>query len=339
MAFELILEFMLLLTWTVLSDTPSNQKHFYFINFITSSEVLEQLFAIAALDFAPGLFNVLRAATPPTISWFKRLPTEAHLRWAVYAVVLEKANCRPKVYMGSGTHSRYGVSRRLNSYTHGTLLPHYVQKALENGYVISHKGLLCWSAIPTPASQPMIRLLFLILEATFAYLFWVMRTPRGGDFGMAHICPWNREDFEYDGLCSHCSLNEVIYGDFDLSAEELEAQAAELKKRRNAAEAVKRAKNRVHRRQWVKENSAAHKANKTYSCATCRTHLSSKVELDIHLKTRSHTEREENWQTKPLKCYPCYYATDRQDALDRHCKSKRHLKNVEEDPLSSSMLD
>ena len=80
--------------------------------------------------------------------------------------------------------------------------------------------------MPGPTFQPKLRIFFLLLEATFSYAFWTMRTPKN-DYGMSHICLWNREDLEYDGICSHCSLNEGVRGDFSLSPERLEAFAAE----------------------------------------------------------------------------------------------------------------
>jgi hypothetical protein len=48
-------------------------------------------------------------------------------------------------------------------------------------------------------------------------------------YGLVHLCPWNPEDFEYDGACSHNSIVEPVPGDFSLSKEELEKLAAEAK--------------------------------------------------------------------------------------------------------------
>ena len=49
---------------------------------------------------------------------------------------------------------------------------------------------------------------------------------------MGHICFLDRRKLEYDGLCSHVSLNEGIRGQFDMSAEELEVYAKEREKKR-----------------------------------------------------------------------------------------------------------
>lgn len=61
-----------------------------------------------------------------------------------------------------------------------------------------------------------------------------IRTP---NYYMVHICLWDRNTLENDGCCSHCTLNEGIHGDFDLSDEQREAQAIEKEKKRRALKA------------------------------------------------------------------------------------------------------
>ena len=138
-----ILQLVLLITWTVLSDTPLPQKNTLFTQFFTSKAVFEEIASTAFLVFAPNLFNVLRAAVPPTIQYFKTLPTETSNRWAIYLLVLEKSCCRPRIYIRSATDSYYGVHHRFGQYNTGDALPMYVKKALDEGYSIVHKGLLC----------------------------------------------------------------------------------------------------------------------------------------------------------------------------------------------------
>lgn len=86
MAFEAatILQLVLLITWTVLSDTPVTQKHTLFTQFFTSKAVLEEIASTASLVLAPNLFDVLQAAAPPTIQYFKSLPTETSSRWIIF---------------------------------------------------------------------------------------------------------------------------------------------------------------------------------------------------------------------------------------------------------------
>jgi hypothetical protein len=63
------LQFVLLVlaVWICLTDTPFNQKNTLFARFFPLLEDLEKVFSAASVFFAPGLFKVLEAATPPTI--------------------------------------------------------------------------------------------------------------------------------------------------------------------------------------------------------------------------------------------------------------------------------
>jgi hypothetical protein len=219
-------------TWTCLCDTPSWQKNSLFARFFTSQADLEEVASTASIAFAPGLFEVLQAATPPTVEFFKTLPTDTTaLRWGIYVIVFEKTGCRPIIYIGSGTNTYGGVRSRLKQYDDGFLLPRYVAKALDDGFDIVHKGLLCWIPKPTASNVPVQRLLFFALEATFTYMFWTLRA-RNRHYGMGHICLWDRKTLEYDECCSHCALNEGILGEFDLTPEQLEAQAIEKEEKR-----------------------------------------------------------------------------------------------------------
>ena len=60
-------------------------------------------------------------------------PNRPTLRWGVYAVVLEKPNCRPILYVGSGTNSSFEVAARFQHYDEREHLPQYVAKALFDG--------------------------------------------------------------------------------------------------------------------------------------------------------------------------------------------------------------
>lgn len=75
------------LLWKCLT-IPTKEKHAIFSRVLSSTNVVDQLLSSIALGFAPGLLEVLQASTPPTLSYFKGLPTESHKRWAVYLLVL-----------------------------------------------------------------------------------------------------------------------------------------------------------------------------------------------------------------------------------------------------------
>ena len=140
------------LLWTCLSTCPVMQKHPIFAAVLSTQTRLEELLSSATFNYAPGLFEVLRASTPSPISYLKTLPTESKRRWAVYLLVLERTGSRPLIYIGSGTEARNGVSTRLSCYDTNTLVPRHVSRALKQGYTISNKGLVCWTPIP-PASM------------------------------------------------------------------------------------------------------------------------------------------------------------------------------------------
>jgi hypothetical protein len=176
---------------------------------------------------------------------------------------------------------------------------------------------------------------------------------------MAYICLWDRTSLEYDGLCSHCSLNEGIVGDFDLSHGELEAQAVQRKENTVSKQAVLRSNyhyqqmetNRdeylekkaewnadyrardpeKYEKLW-RDNRAKHVENKTYHCEVCKLTFVTQADLNTHLKTPRHQQKAINLAndlaTKRFKCLPCAFATDKKCRSDKHLKSKRHLKNV-----------
>lgn len=141
----------------------------------------------------------------------------------------KKLNYRPRIYVGSGTDARDGVSARLRRYGKGGLLGRFVTQALDEGYIIQHKGLLCWTSIPSADIVPILRLLFVPrqLEATFTWFFWAVNCKTEYGYDMTDICQWAWDKLGYDGCGSHNPLSESPAGDIGLSAEELEAQALE----------------------------------------------------------------------------------------------------------------
>ncbi|RYP56555.1 hypothetical protein DL771_011874 [Monosporascus sp. 5C6A] len=300
-------------------------KNTLFTLFFTSLEILETTASTSPFSFTPGLFDVVQSTTPPTIQYFKSLPIGTSSRWGIYAIVLEKSGCRPRLYIGSGTSAAGGVSSRLQQYDDGFLVPQLIQAALDDAYTITHKGLLCWIPKPTAALVPLGRLLFFALEATFTYMFWAMKA-RARDYGMGHICLWDRTTFEYDGCCSHCSLNEGIPGDFDLSAEQLEAQAIEKEQKRLALKA-ENATNHHYKQMQVNYDEyigqagmrvARSRANnpgrnqkyqadcvekalheKTFHCGRCNLSFGTKQILRKHERSPKHLRKESEKDNPP----------------------------------------
>jgi hypothetical protein len=369
MAFEAatLLQLVLLITWTCLSDTPAKQKLALYTLIFTSQADLEEMASRISLEFAPGLFSVLRAAAPPTVQYFKSLPTNVNKRWAVYLLVLEKPGFCPRIYIGSGTEAIEGVTSRLRQYNRGDKLPLYIEKAVKEGYTINHIGLLCWTSIPPAVSQARIRLLFLALKATFSYIFWAVRVVNK-DYGMSHICLWDTELLEYDSLCSHCCLREKFIGedDFELSAEQLEAKVRVQKEKRAEWKATGNANyiqkqmetnydeyselNREKRAKYVAKNPekvlnttrnvrAKNYANKTYYCELCNHAFYNKAKLTARYATPKHLLKADYIANRPHQCIPCKFAAaaDQIRSLKKHLKSQRHLKMMA--ALSSPELD
>jgi hypothetical protein len=157
-----ILEYIMWLVWSCLTHTPAALKNPIHAILFTSQDVLAQ--STCLVTFAPGLLDRLKATSPPTVTFFKSLPTRLKKHWAVYLLVLEKPSCRPKIYVGSGSHVVSGIWERFNQYDNNTNLPMYVKRALDDGYTIVHKGILCWCPLPSALTRTPLRGLFLVLE-------------------------------------------------------------------------------------------------------------------------------------------------------------------------------
>lgn len=223
-----LIQLVLLLTWTCLITTPEKLKHPIFSKVLSDQDALTNLLSSIPMVFAPGLLEVLQASTPPTVSYFKGLPSEIMKLWAIYLLFLEKPGSRPRIYIGLATHTK-GAYRRFNDYDRGEKLSLNIQRALKDGYTIVHKGCLCWTPIPATGQIPEIRTLFIALEATLTFVFWAMCSKK--DYKMGGMHRWPVQSLEYDGLCSHNPLSEKVPGDHDLTVEELETQAVELEQR------------------------------------------------------------------------------------------------------------
>ena len=134
---------------------------------------------------------------------------------------------------------------------------------------------------------------------------------RKPDHRMIECCPWPLSSFSYAGLCSHSPLGEMVEGNFDLSAEQLETIAAEVKEKncndmtgyykKQSARNPEHVKQRhAKARQCMKKNSLDKmiasqdrhtkrtKASKKYYCATCKVSCVKPGELAVHLAGERH---------------------------------------------------
>ena len=69
-----LLELVMARTWKCLGETPFRQKNVLFGRFFKSQADLEDLAVTSSLSFAPGLLDMMKSATPPTIESFRSLP-------------------------------------------------------------------------------------------------------------------------------------------------------------------------------------------------------------------------------------------------------------------------
>lgn len=370
-----IIPVFLLLLWTFLSAVPDLRKHYNFTKILSSKDVVKLLLNSANLSFAPGLLDIISSSTPPTVDFFKSLPTEASKRWGIYLHVLEKQGCKTAIYIGSGTQVDLGVSTRLSQYKHGRKLPRYVAAYLDKGYEIVYTGLLCWMPIPGPADVPKYRILIVAAEATFTFLFWAIRCSTEYGFGLHHTCPWGSNNLEYDGLCSHSPLMEGVVSDFDLSPEELEAAAILHKLRRaivrrrcvvksrltNPEFAIKKnARNKERRKnnpEAVKREIKAWKVRvikeERNHCADCGLSFFTPKLLQVHCETPRHEARvarknsSDLQKKKPHYCAACNIGFAKRGGLATHALSKRHIvrtekllqENAEMDDANADDLD
>jgi len=243
-----LFEVIITLIWACLL-VPSAGNNRLFKALFFDKSVLVDIAASASLSFCPGLLEAIQATAPPTLSWWKSLPDDHRGQWGVYALVFEKKGCEPYIYTGSATDSRRGVTARWAVYDKHNLylredtygLPSGVLWAFQNGYKITHKGLLVTTPIPGAINVPAFRLLFLAMEATFCFYFWTMRS-RTKDYGMASCCPWPMDAFTYGGLCSHSALHDGVKGNFELTPQQLAVLDADVRTRRNAISVAYRAK-------------------------------------------------------------------------------------------------
>lgn len=335
------ISFFIALVWTFLSLVSTKLKNPKYEVVFPTMAAIAALFTSTGITFAPGLLDVVQSATPPSINFFKSLPTTLLGVWAVYLLVLEKDGCMPAIYIGSGTALGRSVLGRLQTYNNedANSIPRYVRQALQDGFKITHKGLLCWVPIPEAGNIFHARVVILALESVLSVLLWAMKS-KTKLYGMPLLCPWPLEELGYNGLCSHNAIMEGIPGEVDgLNEEELAAYEAAVLERATAL-----------KKSYSKKYNAKLYAEKKHACADCGKLFLSKLHLDLHKATNKHKNnasgvvkvpkqphevREENqtWRdankaSEKYFCTPCQKSFGVKQHLEKHRKTKRHTKAV-----------
>lgn len=285
-------EYALWLCWTLLTLTSSKIKNPVHDLIFTTQQVMEGV--LAAVTFAPGLLDALQSTVPPTIAFFKSLPAdEAGIYlFGVYLIVLERVGHRPKIYIGSGTDYKLGMRPRMRQYDAMSVLPRYVQQAVDAGYTITHRAILCSSPLPSSATRYPLRALYLIIETALAFTLGAMHN-RSKTYGMPDLLCWKAKDLTYDGCCSHTAIYEAVQGEYDgLSLEQIAVKDALLDARRKEQEKASQAKfyAKISTTDWMRRRQLANQkrtrdriiAAKTHWCPTCKEAFQSKGALKTH---------------------------------------------------------
>lgn len=340
--------FVFALAWSLLSLCHVTLKAVHFTAVFPTEADFKTVCQLYTLKFADGLWQIFHAASPPTIEFLKTLPKPdlSQKIWAVYILVLEKPGANPRVYTSSGTDSVLGYQKRRNEYlrlspycTTDSNASKLVKKSvLEDGYTITYQGLVCWCPLPKPVHQFPMRCLFLLLEAVFALAFWTMASKKK-DWCMPALCPWPRESFTYDGLCTHFSINEGVFGAAEWEASKL----VDPVKYQELHDERKKAKNRqyiankgegVHKARCAKTRAKALEEHR-YKCAPCNKTFPCEAKLRTHEKGLGHknkikyggsrsraSQRAKNW------CEVCNWGAPSAKRLATHLQSVVHAKNL-----------
>lgn len=90
-----------------------------------------------------------------------------------------------------------------------------------------------YKALPSIPSAPNIlrlRTLIVVLKSLLAYHLYAMHASVKVH-GYSKVLPPKEEDVEWDGLCSHEPLEEDVEGEFNLTDRQLDAMAAQGRRR------------------------------------------------------------------------------------------------------------
>jgi len=199
------------LTWAVLKDTPTLQKNDLHSSIFKNRADLDRIAGYTTIGYAPQLLGILNNPLPPTPDTLASLPTDFHDRWGVYMLFLTKTQCRPKIYIGCATSTesfKVGLESRYSDYDLGNW-PVYVQKSIDEGYVVEHRLVLLHCPVPSWDDIFELRPLFYAMEAGLCYAFAAVLAFQG-NFALSHLSVWPLSTLHIDGLCSHNALADGI---------------------------------------------------------------------------------------------------------------------------------
>jgi hypothetical protein len=342
---------MMVFLWLVIRDS-SAWLNIRFKQLIPSEEALASMFQQLDFTFCVGLLGVLCQLSPPDLKYLKSLPKYVPKdAWGVYVLVFKQPGHIPLIYIGSGTGQYRGLRARLTEHRTGKNIPKYVRLwAYDAGYTMTHVAVLAHCAIPAPGDAVWVRSVILALEAALSCIFWAM-CSRTKSYGFSHLCPWDRNAFQYGGLCSHSSVKEGIPDDHDATPEELEEKAAAIeeknrlymaeygkKQRANATaefKAAQKRRNKNHRPK-VLEKEKITKASKKFHCKLCNSvYFKNNADYQQHLRGPRHLLNVAT-NGKPNHCVPCNKTFKYPNVLKIHETKQCHLDMVASQSASST---
>jgi hypothetical protein len=125
-------------------------------------------------------------------------------------------------------------------------MPYNVGRAVDEGYTVTHKGVLCWTTTPPSSTRFPMRSLMIPLETAFLLALWAMLS-RTKTYGMPSLLSWALDTIQYDGCCSHSAISEIVLGENEgLTTAQIAAKEAEMEARR--AEQDKQTRQRYYAR-------------------------------------------------------------------------------------------
>lgn len=295
---------------------------------LPSLNVPEDIFGLLGPSFAPGLFELLNAAAPATISWFRSLPPVPVSRqiWGVYAFVMEKQGDRPRLYVGSRTAETAGVRSRMLQHLDGiSQVPARVARAKTEGFVLTHIGLLAWCDTPAAANIPRARAVILAMEAALTGVLGAIIPSSAGFSLPVDFCPWSRDQLLWVGLCTHNYLLETLHGDLNLSAAQLEEMAA-----------VRRERARTYHNEYYHETLADDpeykrrraQYNKKQLPGTIARQAAAKAVKQHYCAPRHAQTVARGGKALPWKYVPCGKQWPYKSDYNAHCKLKMHQAKV-----------
>lgn len=346
------------LAWQCLHRTNPALKSAGWQIVFPNEEEIQKAAGLCELEFAPGLFDVFQSPTPPTLSFFQSLPLPALRLWAVYVVILFKLGQWPRIYIGSATDSLGSILRRMGEYDRrvrtgkaSTTIPHHVERSLQEGYTILHKGLLAWTSVPPASRRYLVRCLFLLMETLFTLCFWAM-ISRTKDYYMPALGPWPRDSFTYHGLCTHFSINEgLAVNEFpsDLTPEEIDRLDLERRQEKNRMHIANKGEG-VHAANTKQYGDKALEEQR-YKCTVCDLTFRSKAKLLQHEARPIHIQKaagipppvrgrggsQNARRTKKHWCEICQHAAASAKRLETHLKGARHAKKLRDLELAAKL--